>query len=125
MAFVDANIILRFLLNDHKELSPKAEQLISRAKEGSMLITDIIVSEIWYVLRSLEIPRIKVAESIWLLERTPAFHFENAELVGDYVRLLANTKLDFADCYLAARVMREKSGLHSFDKELTLLLSGL
>lgn len=123
MAFVDANIILRYLLQDHKELTPKAERLIASAKAASLLITDITVGEIWYVLRSLNIPRIKVAESIWLLERTPAFKLENPELVTDYVHLLANTKLDFADCYLAARVMREKSGLHTFDKELTTLLT--
>jgi predicted nucleic acid-binding protein len=36
----------------------------------------------------------------------------------EIINLLAGTNLDFADCYLLARALREKSGLVTFDKPL-------
>ncbi len=115
MVFIDTNIILRWLLGDHKELSSKAEQLVQTAKPATLLITDIVVAEIVYVLRSTGRDRQQTSEALLLLERTTAFKYENKDLVGEVITLLTNTKLDFADCYLLARAKREKRGLMTFD----------
>lgn len=118
MAFVDTNVLLRWLLGDHKELSARAELLVQKAKPGSLLITDVIVAEVVYILRATGRDRQQTSEALSLLSRTAAFKYENEELVLDITGLLTSTNLDFADCYLLARAKREKVGLETFDKPL-------
>lgn len=118
MVLVDTNILLRWLLGDHKELSLKAEELVIAAKPGSLLITDIVVAEIVYVLRSTGRDRQQTSEALLLLGRTAAFKYENDDLIIDILRLLTETSLDFADCYLLARARREKLHLETFDDRL-------
>ena len=118
MVLVDTNILLRWLLGDHKELSPKAEKLIQDAKPSTLLVTDIIVSEIVYVLRGTGRDRQQTGEALLLVGRTEAFKYENDELIMEITGLLTETSLDFADCYLLARARREKLGLETFDAPL-------
>ena len=119
MAFVDTNILLRWLLGDHKELSPRAERLIQSAGTGALLITDIVVAEIVYVLRSTGHDREQTCEALLLLERTAAFRYENKDLILEIIGLLTDLRLDFADCYLLARARRDRLGLETFDKALS------
>ena len=121
MVLVDTNILLRWLLGDHKELSPKAEKIVEDAKSSSLLVTDIIVAEIVYVLRATGRDRQQTSEALLLIGRTKAFKYENAELLAEIIRLITTTKLDFADCYLLARSRREKLELETFDSHLNKL----
>ena len=118
MTFVDTNILLRWLLGDHAELSPKAEVLVQHAAAATLLITDVVVAEIVYVLRSTGRDREQTNEALLLLERTEAFKYENKDLILEVIRLLTDIRLDFADCYLLARARREGLGLETFDKAL-------
>ena len=121
MTLVDTNILLRWLLGDHKELSPRAERIVQEAQPSSLLVTDIIVAEIVYVLRGTGRDRQQTSEALLLIGRTEAFKYENEELVMEVIRLLTATKLDFADCYLLVRARREKLELETFDGPLNKL----
>jgi predicted nucleic acid-binding protein len=123
MQLIDTNIILRWLLGDHTELSVKAESLIGQAKPSTLLVTDIVVAEITYILRSTGRDRKQTSEALLLVGRTEAFKYENEELVMAIINLLIETNLDFADCYLLARTRREKLGLVTFDRPLDKLYS--
>jgi predicted nucleic acid-binding protein len=118
MTFIDTNILLRWLLGDHKELSPKAEIIVQEAKPSTLLVTDIIVAEIVYVLRGTGRDRQQTSEALLLIGRTEAFKYENEELIMEVTRLLTEIKLDFADCYLLARARRERLSLETFDRSL-------
>ncbi len=118
MKFVDTNVLLRWLLGDHKELSAKAETIVKNAKPATLLITDIVVAEIVYVLRSTGRDRQQTSEALLLIGRTVAFKYENIELISEIIKLLTSINLDFADCYLLARARREKLGLETFDQSL-------
>ena len=118
MAFVDTNILLRWLLGDHKELSPKAEEIINTAKPGSLIITDIVVAEIVYVLRSTGRDRAQIAEALLLIGRTKALKYENNDLVMGIVEIMSQVSLDFADYYLLTRASRENTELATFDNKV-------
>lgn len=118
MKLIDTNIILRWLLGDHVELSPRAEELIEKAPFANFLVTDIVVAEIVYALRSTGRDRDQTNEALQLIGRTDTFKYENKELIIKVASLLKNTSLDFADCYLLARAHKEKLGLETFDKSL-------
>ncbi len=115
MTLIDTNILLRWLLGDDKELSSKAEKIVQEAKSSSLLVTDIIVAEVVYVLRSTGRDRQQTSEALLLIGRTEAFRYENDELLTEIIKLISATKLDFADCYLLARSRREKLELETFD----------
>lgn len=54
---IDANVILRYLMKDHPELSEKARQMI---EEGAFTLPEV-VAEVVYVLRGMyKIGRIEV-----------------------------------------------------------------
>jgi predicted nucleic acid-binding protein len=123
MQLIDTNIILRWLLGDHRELSPRAEKIVEEARPSTLIVTDVIVAEIVYVLRSTGRDRKQTGEALLLIGRTEAFKYENEELVMEVINLLVSTGLDFADCYLLARSHPEKIGLLTFDKPLEKLYS--
>jgi predicted nucleic acid-binding protein len=104
MTFVDTNVLLRWLLGDHEQLSSRAQELVETAAQGSL------------VLRSTGRDRIQTTEALLLIARTPAFKYEHEELMMDIISLVADTNLDFADCYLLARAKREQTGLVTFDR---------
>lgn len=118
MAFVDTNILLRWLLNDHTELSLKAERLIAKAKPNSLVVTELIAAEIVYVLRSTGRDRHQTGEALLLIDRTAGLTYENSDLMLSIIDLLTDKNLDFADCYLLARVLRENTQLETFDNQL-------
>jgi predicted nucleic acid-binding protein len=118
MAFVDTNIVLRYLLGDHPALTKKAEQLVTRSAVRELVITDVVVAEIVYVLRSTGRDRSQTVEALELLLRTPSLAYENEELTQEVMSLLGSTRLDFADCYLIARARRAGAGLHTFDTDM-------
>ena len=119
MMFVDTNVLLRWLLGDHQELSKKAEAIVGKAAPGSLSVTYIVAAEVVYVLRGTGRDRQQTAEALLLLGRTEAFVYEHSELMADIIRLFVDTRLDFADCYLLARARREKLGLETFDRLLS------
>lgn len=118
MVLVDTNIVLRWLLGDHPDLSQKAEKLVASALPSSLLITDIVAAELVYVLRGTGRDRQQISEALLLLARTGAFRYEHEELLLDIIRLLIDINLDFADCYVLARSRREGIGLETFDGPL-------
>lgn len=115
MAFVDTNIVLRYLLGDNAVLTAKAEKLVAGSGERELVVTDVVVAEIVYVLRSTGRDRTQTIEALELLMRTPSFAYENEELTQTVMGLLGSTRLDYADCYLIARALRAGGGLHTFD----------
>ena len=52
---MDANVLLRFLRDDHKEYSRKARSLIARANAGELVleVSAVTVAEIFYTLKSV------------------------------------------------------------------------
>lgn len=48
MQMLDTNMVLRYLLNDSREMADEAETII---KEGSVLLTTEVVAEVVYVLK--------------------------------------------------------------------------
>ena len=48
MVILDANIILRYLLNDNEQMADEAEKII---KENAALVTIEIIAEVVYVLK--------------------------------------------------------------------------
>lgn len=118
MAFVDTNILLRWLLGDHAELSAKAEKIIAESSPGELIVTEIVTSEIVYVLRATGRDRKQTIIALNLIASTDGFSYEHEDLMGQIIGFFEQSSLDFADCYLVARSIRGNKTLQTFDLEM-------
>ena len=122
MTLVDTNVILRWLRDDHPRLSADAVKIVEAARQASLIITDVVVGEVVYILRSFGSDCRQTMEAIAYVKREPAFKFENEEVISETMQLHAETRLDYADCYLLTRALREKHDLVTFDKAMNRIL---
>ena len=118
--FVDANIFLRFLLEDHPTWSQACKDLFLAVERGDEQIwtSDIIVAEVVYVLsRVYRISRQDIAAKLPLLLRLRALRLSGKSLYPRIFELYTTTNLSFADCHTAALIeSRGQTELYSYDE---------
>jgi predicted nucleic-acid-binding protein len=115
---LDTNVLLRFLLNDHKKPSPKARRLFRQAEAGKcqLILTEVALAEAVWVLTSFyESTRETVAESLSRLIGKSGIHCPNSVVLLDALHRFRDTKCDFLDCYLAAMSADSGHAVASFD----------
>lgn len=111
---IDANVILRYLLNDSEEMAKEAEQVI----EAGALTLPEVLAEVVYVLQGVyQIPREEISETVRaFLEEISV---ENSEVIAYALNLYAEKKIDFVDAILIARARILGDDVFSFDKNST------
>ena len=117
---IDTNVVLRYLLGDHPEFSPKTEVFMSDVSKGTKKaeIPDIVIVECVYVMEKYyEIPRKEIVEKL-----SAIMHFSgivNPDKSGILKSLLKyeNSGFDIVDCMLAAASSSEKVVI-SFDRDI-------
>jgi predicted nucleic-acid-binding protein len=117
---VDTNVILRYLLDDHKTYSPKAKAFMLQVSQGKkkVEIPAMVIAECIYVLEKFyEVPRDEVVESIsGLLNFTGIVNTDRSEILEALLKF-KTSNADIVDCILAAHSSSEKVVV-SFDKDL-------
>jgi len=115
MILLDANVILRYLLQDHEAMFDKAVELIENEE---CLILGEVLAEVIYVLNGYyKVPRDEISQTLRTLLLQPNIHCH--EKPADYLRTLeifAEKSLDYVDCLL--RALGEKMQVATFDKKL-------
>jgi len=110
---IDANVILRYLLNDVEETATEAEKII---KIGAWTLPEVI-AEVIYVLKSVyKVERGEISNAI--LKILEEIEVERKNIVFESVKIFSETNLDFVDCILIAYYRIENVEIFSFDKKL-------
>lgn len=121
MQMLDTNMILRYLLNDSREMADEAETII---KEGSVLLTTEVVAEVVYVLKGVySVERGQIASC--LLEFLSEVIIPEEQVVRLGLETFAEQNLDFVDCILYAYNQIKGYEIRTFDKKLQRLLGGI
>jgi predicted nucleic acid-binding protein len=118
---LDTNVLLRFLLDDHPELSRAASGLFQQAAAGKclLILTDLGIAEaVWVLTSYYKLEREKVAESLAKLLVKAGVHCPTLEPVFDALARFKATNCDFFDCYLAAQAASSGVAIASFDSDL-------
>ena len=119
MRLLDANMILRYLLNDNEEMANEVEALIL---EGSVQITIEVMAEVVYVLKGVySIERDKIKSS--LLNFLSEVQSNDMEVLKVGLEVYARENLDFVDCILYAYNRVRGYEIKTFDKKLRRLLN--
>lgn len=114
---IDANVILRYLLGDHPQMSEEARQII---EEGAFTLPEII-AEGAYVLKGVyKIERDEIGRT--LIDFLDEAAVENQEMMCEALSLFSETSLDFVDYILIARHRVLRDEVTSFDRKLNKML---
>ncbi|MCM1136259.1 MAG: PIN domain-containing protein [Clostridium sp.] len=118
MQLIDANVILRFVLNDNAKMAKHAAEVIA---SGAYTKPEVI-AEVIYVLKSVySVPKIKIKSILHGL--SDIIQIENRDCVVYAIDLFSNSSLDFVDCLLAAYHSLNGETVFTFDKKLNKYLN--
>jgi predicted nucleic-acid-binding protein len=111
---IDANIILRCILNDNVELANKAKFII---ENNDCFAPTEVLAEVVYVLQKVYgVSRCEIANLLSLSFRYYAT--ENEMLLKNSLTFYSQTKLDFVDCILASRYFVSGEKISTLDRKL-------
>lgn len=114
MVYADANIILRYIMNDDETMASKAENAINSKK---LFVLPEVFAEIVYVLTKVyKIDRMAIADA--LLELLNFVSTSVPTVMQNAFENYRESNLDFVDCILAAYAISEHKDILSFDKKL-------
>jgi predicted nucleic-acid-binding protein len=114
-------VVLRFLLDDHAELSKAAAELFQYAADGKCLLifTDLCIAEaVWVLTSYYKLERQTVAGSLAKMIVKAGIQCPTLEPTLDALARFKDSNCDFFDCYLAAQAAALRVGIASFDKDL-------
>lgn len=118
--FIDTNILLRFLLKDHKLHYPLARKIFKKAEEGkiSIWITDVVILEVIWTLKSLyKYGNTTIREKIDAIISLPNIEVKNKNMLIQALHDFATQNIDFADAYNFQLAQKVGKKILSFDED--------
>jgi predicted nucleic acid-binding protein len=121
LPFLDTNVLLRHLRQDHPVVSPRATALLGRIENGDLTVrtSDTVVFECVFTLqRSYRETRERIAAALLPLIELPGIVLPGKRHYRRVFNLYLNSKLGFADCYHVVLMQRLKlTEIISFDAD--------
>ena len=119
---IDTNVILRYLLADHKEFYYQARAVMEEVRIGDrkVLILDSVIAECVYVLIKIyNVPRKEIAEKLKGILAYKGVAGREKERLREALDIFAGSNVDIVDAFVFVFATAEKNRrLLSFDKDL-------
>lgn len=116
MGLVDANVVLRYLLDDHAELSPKAADIIER---HSVTLPVEVGCEVVYVLQKVyAVERKEIQQQLGDLLNEELVTMDKPAVFLKALECFGDSTLDFVDTLLWAYQTLEQQEIFTFDSKL-------
>ena len=116
---IDTNVILRYLLKDHKRFSPKAKAFMQEVAKGikKAELPSVVVVECVYVMEKYyEIPKNEIVDKLSrILNIKGILTPDKSDILAALVKY-ENSTADVVDCMLAAKSSSQRV-IVSFDKD--------
>lgn len=123
MVLIDANIVLRYLLDDHDVLSAKAAEILEN--QTAMLPIEAACEVVYVLQKVYQVERSVIAEQLTALLNGHIITIEKADVFIAALAFYGQTRLDFVDTLLWAYRKVEKQTVLTFDKKLQSALERL
>ncbi|ACJ34977.1 pilus assembly protein [Anoxybacillus gonensis] len=120
MKIVDTNIILRYLLNDHDDLSAKAATIIENNK---VLLLNEVVVEVVYVLEKVyKVKNDEICDTLLELFKYDNIDVDDIDILEEALILFVKRRMDFVDALLYAYNKVKGYQVYTFDKKLNSII---
>jgi predicted nucleic acid-binding protein len=119
--WLDANVVLRFITKDPPDQFRRAQRLMRHAVDGdvTLRLSHITIAESVWVLDSFYGHEVgAIADTLRSLVTATGVDVEDADVVLEALRLMADSKVAFADAYVAATARRAGEPVATFDADL-------
>ena len=120
---IDANVILRYLVGNHEELSPRAKTIIESVEDGHLVVwcEPVTLAEVVWVLTSFyNRERAEIGSRLSSIVKLEGFRVAHKALYLRALELYAGPVADFGDaCACAAALQHCEGRLLSFDQALS------
>ncbi len=116
---IDANVVLRYLLNDDPNLSARASALLERVERGKEVveITEVVLMEVvWTLTTYYQVPRKETSEKLTAFVSLPGVRAPSRRICMRALRDFGDSAADFVDCLLAARSRTRGIPVYTFDE---------
>ena len=121
MLLIDANAILRYMLNDNLDMAVKICELIKKSK---IFTRYEVLAEVIYVLNKVYLlPKNEITNGIKVLLSHPNVETEAEEVMILALETYANTSMDFVDCVLYSFKKLRGYNVFTFDKQLNVMMN--
>lgn len=110
---IDANVILRYLLNDSPEMSVTARNMI---QSGTATFPEVVAEVVCVLLKVYKASREDIAAYIQTV--LDDVEVERKDIMLRAAMLFGESSLDFVDCILLAHHEIDNANVFSFDKKL-------
>jgi predicted nucleic-acid-binding protein len=122
MKRIDANIILRYLLDDHEELSAKAVEIIDY--ENVFASTEVICEVVYVLCGVYKVARKEVCIRLAEFIRLEHISVSDTDVMLRALAVFAEKNIDFVDSILFAYHAERGDQVVTFDKKLARLIDG-
>lgn len=120
MYIIDANVIIRFLVQDNEMMYKKSFEIFEKVENSKIkvLLEGMILSECYYVLSKVyKVPKAKLIPSLKQIVLLENIICEKV-LLFETLNILERKSIDFADAYLKAKSSLQNLEILSFDKDI-------
>ena len=118
MVMLDANMILRYLLNDNKEMADKAEEYLNNS---IVSVTIEVIAEVIYVLKGVySMQRQEIADTV--SEFLNLVSCRDMDVLKTAIETYGEKNLDFVDCVLYGYHKEQSIEIATFDGKLLKLI---
>ena len=123
MLYIDANIVLRYILNDHPELSKKAKEIIN----DNIVETPIeaLCEAVFVLKRVYGINQKDISDTLLDFYKNTNCNIPHRKAVLKGIEYFGEKNLDFVDCILAGYYETENITIGTFDDKLIKLLKSI
>lgn len=119
MEIIDANIVLRYLLNDHEKFSKNSVKII---EQRIIHLPFEVCAEVVYVLEKIyNVPRKDITNSLSILLDYPNISTSDVNVLKEALIIYSDKNIDFVDSILIAYNHISGIKIHSFDKKINQL----
>jgi predicted nucleic-acid-binding protein len=116
MSVIDANIILRYVLDDHAELSPKAAEIL---EQQTVMLPIEVACEVVYVLQKVyEVDRQDIQQQLGNLLIENLVEMDKSAVFLKALECYSTSTFDFVDTLLWAYHAVEQQEIFTFDDKL-------
>lgn len=120
MKILDANMILRYLLNDNTDMAEQVENLI---EHNIVMVTPEVTAEVIYVMKNVyKAEKNDIVESLIGFIEMNNITAEHIDVIHKAILTYAENNLDFVDCVLYAYHKELGYEICTFDKKLKKLI---
>lgn len=116
MRIVDANILLRYLLDDDQSLASQAACVLEK---GPVHLPFEVLAEVVYVMQGVyRVPREEISSTLELFITSHTVSTNNSSVLSEALKLYADKGMDFVDSLLCAYHRIDGHEIETFDKKL-------